>query len=151
MPSAQSNGKREAFSRLEVEKALYAASEMISLTVVSSALPENSNIGSLDLWELENKVTQILTDTVNCINDVAPSMGEDLAFEIKRRRSFLVDDMVNLFLECIKDAFGTAVEVEHTAPRGITIRLSKQIHKKDFINKEFKSTIYDVMRYLLGK
>ena len=151
MPSAQFNGKREAISRLEVEKALYAASEMISYAVVSSALPDDSNIGSIDLWELENKITQILTDTVNCINDVAPSMGEDLAFEIKRRRSSLVDEMVNLFLGCIKDAFGSMVEVEHTAPRGITVRLSKKVRNKDFINKEFKYTIYDVMRYLLGK
>jgi len=149
LDSAQFNGKRESVYRLEVEKALYSAAEVISSTIVTAALP-NDAVGCLDLWELENKITRSLTEAVNSINEVAPALGEDLSFEIKRRRSFLVNDLVNLFVECLKDAYGQSVEVDRRSARRILIKLSNA-RNKDFIKKEFKSTVYDVLRYLLGK
>jgi hypothetical protein len=150
LPTAQFNGKREAVSRLEVEKALYLASDAVASAIINSLLPCDSNIGTLDLWELENRITQILAKTVDSISEVAPSMGEDLSFEIKRRRSMLVDDLINLFTECLKDAFGPSVKIEHSSARKVSVRLSSKIARKDFIQKDFRATIYDVLRYLLG-
>lgn len=151
MSNTQSNSRRETITRLEVEKALFTACEMITSTMFTSAFPEHTREGSLDLWELELKITQVLTDTANSIADVAPAMANDLSFEVKRRRAMLIDDMVNLFIECIRDAFGHLVQVEYTTPRVITISTSPEVGKKDFIQKEFKSTIYDVLRNLIGK
>jgi len=149
--NTQSNGRRETITRLEVEKALFTASEMIASMMYSSAFPAHTNEGSLDLWELEYKITQVLTDTANSIAGVAPAMANDLTFEVKRRRAILIDDMVNLFIECMRDAFGHMVQVEYTTPRVITISVSPEVGKKDFIQKEFKSIMYDVLRNLIGK
>ena len=150
MPTAQFNGKREAVSRLEVEKALYSASDVLASVIIDSLLPNDSNSRTLDLLELESRITQILAKTVDSISEVAPSMSEDLSFEIKRRRSMLVDDLINLFTECLKDAFGPSVKIEHHSPRKISVRISGKFTKKDFILKDFRATIYDVLRYLLG-
>jgi hypothetical protein len=149
--NTQSNGRRETMTRLEVEKALFTASEMITSTMFTSAFPDHTNEGSLDLWELEYKITQVLTDTANSIAEVAPTIANDLSFEVKRRRAMLIDDMVNLFIECIRDAFGPLIQVEYATPRVITVSASSEIGKKDFIQKEFKSTTYDVLRNLIGK
>jgi hypothetical protein len=149
--NTQSNGRRETMTRLEVEKALFTASEMITSTMFTSAFPEHTNEGSLDLWELEYKITQVLTNTSNSIAEVAPAMANDLSFEVKRRRAMLIDDMVNLFIECLRDAFGPLIHVEYATPRVITISTSVEVGKKDFIQKEFKSTMYDVLRNLIGK
>jgi len=149
--NTQSNSRRETITRLEVEKALFTASEMIASMMYSSAFPDHAGEGSLDLWELEYKITQVLTDTANNIAETAPAMANDLTFEVKRRRAILINDMVNLFLECMRDAFGHLVLVEYTTPRVITIRVSPEIGKKDFIQKEFKSIMYDVLRNLIGK
>jgi len=149
--NTQSNGRREMMSRLEVEKALFTASEMITSTMFTSAFPDHTREGSLDLWELEFKITQVLIDTANNIAEVAPAMANGLSFEVKRRRATLIDDMVNLFIECIRDAFGSLVQVEYATPRVIAISASAEVGKKDFIQKEFKSTMYDVLRNLIGK
>ena len=151
MSNTQSNGRREMMSRLEVEKALFTASEMITSTMFTSAFPDHTREGSLDLWELEFKITQVLIDTANNIAEVAPAMANGLSFEVKRRRATLIDDMVNLFIECIRDAFGSLVQVEYATPRVIAISASAEVGKKDFIQKEFKSTMYDVLRNLIGK
>ncbi len=151
MSNTQSNGRRETITRLEVEKALFTASEMIASMMYTSAFPNHTSEGSLDLWELEYKITQVLTDTANSIAEVAPTMANGLSFEVKRRRAILIDDMVNLFIECIRDAFGSLVQVEYTTPRVITIGISPEVGKKDFIQKEFKSIMYDVLRNLIGK
>jgi hypothetical protein len=94
---------------------------------------------------------QILSETVNTILEVAPVLGSNLSYELKCRRSVLIGDVVKDFLECISDAFGEELEIERTTPRLTSIRLSKELKKKDFIEKEFKSTIYDVLRNLIGK
>jgi len=70
---------------------------------------------------------------------------------VKKRQSILIGDIVNSFIECIGDAFGPAIEIERTTPRVISVRLSKEVKKKDFIEKEFKSTAYDALRYLLER
>jgi hypothetical protein len=149
--NTQSNSRRETITRLEVEKALFTASEMIASMMYTSAFPTHTNDGSLDLWELEYKITQVLTDTANSIAEAAPAMANDLTFEVKRRRAILIDDMVNLFIECMRDAFGPLVQVEYTTPRVIIISVSPEVGKKDFIQKEFKSIMYDVLRNLIGK
>jgi hypothetical protein len=41
--------------------------------------------------------------------------------------------------------------VEYATPRVIAISASAEVGKKDFIQKEFKSTMYDVLRNLIGK
>jgi len=151
LPKTPFLSRRGTLSRLEVEKAIYTASERIASTIISSALPESAPAGTLDLWELENVITQILTEAVNSVMEVDPILGEDLSFEIRRRRSTLMDDMVSLFLECVRDAFGQSVEIDYTTPRIISVRLSKAVSNKDFIQKEFKSTIYEMLRYLIGK
>jgi hypothetical protein len=149
--NTQSNSRRETITRLEVEKALYTASEMISSMMYASAFPTHTSEGSLDLWELEYKITQVLTDTANSIAEAAPAMANDLTFEVKRRRAILINDMVNLFIECMRDAFGSQFRVEYTTPRVITVSVSPEIGKKDFIQRELKSIMYDVLRNLIGK
>lgn len=151
MPKTPFLSRRGKLSRLEVERAIYTASERISSSIIASALPESAPAGTLDLWELENIIMQILTEAVNSVMEVDPILGEDLSFEIRRRRSTLIDDMVSLFLECIRDAFGSSVEIDYPTPRTISVRLSKAVGKRDFIQKEFKSTIYEMLRYLIGK
>jgi hypothetical protein len=143
--------KRGMLSRLEVERAIYTASERISSSIIALSLPESATVGTIDLWELENIIMQILTEAINSVIDVDPILGEDLSFEIRRRRSSLIDDMVSLFLECIRDAFGNSVEIDYPTPRTIAVRLSRSVSKRDFIQKEFKSTIYEMLRYLIGK
>jgi hypothetical protein len=151
LPKTPFLSRRGKLSRLEVERAIYTASERISSSIIASALPEFAPAGTLDLWELENIIMQILTEAVNSVMEVDPILGEDLSFEIRRRRSALIDDMVSLFLECVRDAFGSSVEIDYPTPRTISVRLSKAVGKRDFIQKEFKSTIYEMLRYLIGK
>lgn len=114
-------------------------------------MPEYSAEGAINLWEIETKFNQILTETVNSVSEVAPVLGRELSSGVMKRRSIIIGDIVNSFIECIGDAFGPAIEIEHTTPRVISVRLSRDVKKKDFIEKEFKSTAYDVLRYLLGR
>lgn len=151
MPKTPFLSRRGMLSRLEVERAIYTASERISSSIIALSLPESAPAGTIDLWELENIIIQILTEAVNSVMEVDPILGEDLSFEIRRRRSSLIDDMVSLFLECVRDAFGSSVEIDYPTPRTISVRLSRAVSKRDFIQKEFKSTIYEMLRYLVGK
>jgi hypothetical protein len=119
--------------------------------MLSSAMPDYSTDGVIDLWEIERKFNQILAETVDSVSEVAPVLGSELSSGVKKRRSILIGDIVNSFIECIGDAFGPAIEIERTTPRVISVRLSREVKKKDFIEKEFKSTAYDALRYLLGR
>jgi hypothetical protein len=114
-------------------------------------MPDYSTDGVIDLWEIETKFSQILTETVDSISEVAPVLGSEFSSGVKKRQSILIGDIVNSFIECIGDAFGPAIEIERTTPRVISVRLSKEVKKKDFIEKEFKSTAYDALRYLLER
>lgn len=142
--------RRESLTRLGVDKAIYSASEKISQLLYSSAFPQYSREGYIDLWELESIVSAILTEAINEITAVDPATGEAFSFEIKNRSS-LIDDMVTLILECIRDAFGSSVEIDYPTPRIISVRPVFNICKRDFIQKEFKITIYEVLARLLRK
>jgi diacylglycerol kinase len=149
--TAQSSGRREIFTLLEVEKTLFTAAELMTSTILSSAMPDYSTDGVIDLWEIETKFSQILTETINSVTEVAPLLGGELSSGVKKRQSILISGLVNSFIECVVDAFGSTIEIERTTPRIISVRLSREVKKKDFIEKEFKSTAYDALRYLLGR
>jgi len=123
----------------------------MTATILSSAMPDCSTDGVIDLWEIETKFSQILNETVNSVSEVAPMLGGELSSRVKKRQSILVDELVNSFIACIGDAFGHEIEIERTTPRVISVRFSGEVKKKDFIEKEFKSTVYDALRYLLGR
>jgi hypothetical protein len=151
MTTAQSSDRRETFTHVEVEEALFTAAELMTSTILSTAMPDYSTDGVIDLWEIETKFSQILTETVDSVSEVAPVLGSEFSSGVKKRQSILIGDIVNSFIECISDAFGPTIEIERTTPRVISVRLSKEVKKKDFIEKEFKSTAYDALRYLLGR
>ncbi|MGQ9759222.1 MAG: hypothetical protein ACUVQ5_01420 [Candidatus Methanomethylicaceae archaeon] len=142
--------RRESMTRFEVDKALFTASEKISSLFYSSAFPKHSIEGQIDLWDLESTVSAILTEAVNEITSVDPVSGDKLSFEIKNR-STLVDDIVMLLLEHVKDAFGPSIEIYYPAPRIISIKPTALIRKKEFIQKEFEITIYETLIGLLRR
>ena len=130
---------------------MFTASELMTSTLLSAAMPDCITEGVIDLWEIETKFNQILAETVNTISEVAPVLGNNLSYGLKCRRSVLIGDVVRDFLECISDAFGEELEIERTTPRLTSIRLSNGVKKKDFIEKEFKSTVYDELKQLLTR
>lgn len=136
--------RRESLTRLGVDKAIFTASEKISDLIHSSAFPENSTDGYIDLWELEGVVSTILTDTINELTNIDPATGEEFAFQIRNRPS-LLDDIVSLVLDCIKDAFGSSIDIDYPTPRIISLRLFSSRSKMNFIKREFRITIYEVL------
>lgn len=141
--------RRESLTRLGVDKAIYSASEKISDLIYASAFPAHSTEGYIDLWELESVVSAILTETINELTMVDPAIGEEFSFEVKNRPS-LIDDMVTLILECVKDAFGSSIEIEYPTPRIIFLK-SLWVRSKSFIRKEFRLTIYELLSGLVKK
>ena len=150
MPNTQYNGKKEALTRLELEKILYSASEKVSSTILSSAMPEFERRGTIDLWELDNALGSVLNATVKSVGSIDPSLAEGLSFEIKRRKSTLLDDLVSLLLESLKDAYRESIEIDYPTPRIIHIRFMKGAEKTSFIRKEFGSKVYEILRHLIG-
>ncbi|MCX8181762.1 MAG: hypothetical protein N3D12_01460 [Candidatus Methanomethyliaceae archaeon] len=141
--------RRESLTRIGVDKAIYAASEKISDLIYSSAFPTHSMEGYIDLWELESAVSAILTETVNELTTLDPATGEEFLFEAKNRPS-LIDDMVTLILDCVKDAFGSSIEIEYPTPRIIFLK-SLWSKSKSFIKREFRLTIYEMLIRLIKK
>ncbi|MEM4658764.1 MAG: hypothetical protein QXX77_10140 [Candidatus Methanosuratincola sp.] len=141
--------RRESLTRLGVDKAIYSASEKISDLIYASAFPAHSTEGYIDLWELESVVSAILTETVNELTTVDPAAGEEFSFEVKNHPS-LIDDIVTLVLECVKDAFGSSIEIEYPTPRIIFLK-SLWGRSKSFIKREFRLTIYEILVGLIKK
>lgn len=141
--------RRESLTRLEVDKAIFSASEKISDLIYASAFPAHSMEGYIDLWELESVVGTILTETVNELTTLDPAAGEEFSFEVKNRPS-LIDDMVTLILECVKDAFGSSIEIEYPTPRIIFLK-SLWSRSKSFFRREFRLTIYEMLTGLIRK
>ena len=141
--------RRESLTRLGVDKAIYSASEKISDLIYSSAFPANSTEGYIDLWELESAVSVIFTETINELTTVDPVKGEEFSFGVKNRPS-LIDDIVTLVLDCVKDALGSSINIEYPTPRIIFLR-SLWNRPKSFLRKEFRLTIYEVLSGLIKK
>jgi hypothetical protein len=151
LPNSQFNSRKEAVSKLELEKVLYDASESISSKILSSAIPDSKSHGKIDLWELENLLTPILNSVVNGVSSIDYSLAESLSFEIKRRKSSLLDDIVSFLLESLKDAFRDSIEIDYPTPRIIHLRFRKKIENTAFLKKEFSIKVYDILRHLVGK
>ncbi len=151
MPNTQFNGKKEALTRIELEKILYSTAEKVSSAILSNALPEFECDGTIDLLELENTLMPILSSAVVSISSIDPNLADALSFEIKRRKSALIDDIVSLLLESLKDAFRNSIEIDYPTPRIIHLRFIKGAEKTFFIRKEFGSRVYEILRHLIGK
>ncbi len=150
MPNIQFNGRKGALSRLEIEKVLYATSEKIALAILSYVFKGAKEQSTIDLWELENLVGQILDDAVRKIGTVDLPLAESLSFEIKRRKSALVGDMTNLLLECMKDAFRDSVKITYSTPRMISVTI-KANKDPGFMRRELKEIIYEMLRHLVSR
>ena len=60
MSNSQFNGRKEALSKLELEKVLYDTSDKTSSKILSSAIPDSEVHGIIDLYELENTLAPFL-------------------------------------------------------------------------------------------
>lgn len=151
LPKPQFNDRREALSGIELEKILYEASERLSSQMLSGISNERGTSITIDLWELENLLLPALNATVNEIRIFDESRAEDFSFELKRRRNTLAHDLVNLLVDCIKDAYRDSVEVNYFDNRLISIKFNKRAENLAAVRKEFGCRIYEVLMHLLGK
>ncbi|MDI9643931.1 MAG: hypothetical protein QFX35_01780 [Candidatus Verstraetearchaeota archaeon] len=151
MPKPQYNDRKEALSGLELEKALFDASERVAKQMFSGLLPERGLDLSIDLWELENLLLPILNAVVNEIRIFDESKAEDFSFELKRRRNSIPHDLVNMLIECFKDAYRDGVEVEYSSAKLVSIRFLKGVGNLSAVKKEFSNRVYELFRHLLGK
>ncbi|MCX8170039.1 MAG: hypothetical protein N3D72_03000 [Candidatus Methanomethyliaceae archaeon] len=136
--------RRESFTKLEVEMAIFDACERIASYIFSRAFPKNACEGIIDLWELEITVDSILTDIIEKISLIDPVTAEVLSYEI-REKPHLIDRAIPSMLECIKDAFGSLIMISNLNPRTIQIRLSPFIKNRNFIRKDLRTIIYEIM------
>lgn len=150
MSKKQSNRRRNSLVRLEVEKILYSTSEEVAFQIISFAVPTNGNKSSLELWELENRLTSIFNSAINLIREVNSNVGEAFSFELKRRSRTLMDDLISLFLESLRDAFREGVDVDYPMPRVIRLTFRNKIENVAFIKKDYSMKVYEVLRHLLG-
>lgn len=151
MPKPQYNDRREALSGLELEKALFDASERVSSQMTSGLAPERGANLNIDLWELENLLLPILNAAVNEIRIFDESKAEDFSFELKRRRNSLPHDLVNMLIECFRDAYRDDVEIEYSSTKVVSIRFLKNVGNLSAVKKEFGNRVYELLRHLLGK
>ncbi|MBC7126669.1 MAG: hypothetical protein ABC585_05230 [Candidatus Methanosuratincola petrocarbonis] len=151
MPKPQFNDRKEALSGLELEKVLYDASERLSSQILSGINPERGLSLTIDVWELENFLLPSLNAAVNEIRIFDEMKAEDFSFELKRRRNTLTHDLVNLLIECLRDAYREDIAVEYSATKVVTIRFLKKVENISAVRKEFANRVYEVLRHLLGK
>jgi len=142
--------RRESITKLEVEIAIFEACERISSYIFSRAFPKNSYEGVIDLWELEITIDSILADIIDRISLVDPATAEILSYEI-RGKTHLINKIIPLITESIKDAFGQYVIISNLNPRTIYVRLSPIIKNKNFIQKDLKAIIYETIINTINK
>uniref|UniRef100_A0A7J3V065 Uncharacterized protein n=1 Tax=Candidatus Methanosuratincola petrocarbonis (ex Vanwonterghem et al. 2016) TaxID=1867261 RepID=A0A7J3V065_9CREN len=151
MPKPQFNDRKEALSGLELEKVLYDASERLSSQILSGISPERGLNLTIDVWELENLLLPALNAAVNEIRIFDEMKAEDFSFELKRRRNTLAYDLVNLLIECLRDAYRDDVAVEYAATKVVSIKFLNKVENLSVVKKEFTNRVYEVLRHLLGK
>lgn len=142
--------RRESITKLEVEMAIFEACERISSYVFSRAFPKSSCEGVIDLWELEITIDSILADIVDRISFIDPTTAEVLSCEIKGK-THLINKIMPLIIESIKDAFGQYIIISNLNPRTIYLRLSPLIKNKSFIQKDLKAIIYETIISAINK
>lgn len=142
--------RRESITKIEVEMAIFEACERISSYIFSRAFPKNSCEGIIDLWELEITVDSVLADAIDRISLIDPTTAEVLSYEIKGK-GHLINKIVPLIVEAIKDAFGQHVIVSNLNPRTIYFKLSPMVKNKNFIQKDLKAIIYETMVNAINK
>ncbi len=135
---------------IEIDKILYSTSESVASQILSAAIPANGNKGSIEMWELENRLTPIFNSAINRIREVNANVGEVLSFELKRRSGTLMDDLISLLLESLRDAFRSGLDVDYPTPRTIHLTFEKNVENAAFIRKEYAMKVYDVLRHLVG-
>jgi hypothetical protein len=113
-------------------------------------MPANGNKGSLELWEIENRLTPIFNSAINLISEINPNVGDVLSFELKRRSRTLTDDLISLLLESLRDAFRDGVDVDYPTPRTIHLAFRNSVDNVAFIRKEYSAKVYEVLRHLVG-
>jgi len=146
----QFSHRRNSLVRIEVDKILYSASESVASQILSAAMPANGNKGSLELWEIENRLTPIFNSAINLISEINPNVGDVLSFELKRRSRTLTDDLISLLLESLRDAFRDGVDVDYPTPRTIHLAFRNSVDNVAFIRKEYSAKVYEVLRHLVG-
>lgn len=105
----------------------------------------------IDVWELENLLLPALNATVNEIRIFDEMKAEDFSFELKRRRNTLAHDLVNLLIECMRDAYRDDVVVDHIATKVVSIRFLKRVGNIFAVKREFTNMVHDVLWHLLWK
>jgi hypothetical protein len=133
--------RKGSFTKLEVEKAIFEACERISSLLYSNIFKNDEGI--IDLWDRELKINSIILDTIEKISFVDPALAEVLSLETKRRYGF-TKEIISSIMECLKDAFGSSIIIRDTSPRMIYLK-HYLIGNKEFIQKEFKFIIYDII------
>lgn len=149
MSRTPSNRRRNSLVKIEIDKILYSTSELISSQVLSIAVPANGSKGVIEMWELENRLTPTFNSAINSIRDVSAVKAEDLSFELTRRGSAIVDDLISLLLECLRDAFRASVDIDYPIPRTIHVIFKSKVDNTSFIKKEYTSKVYEVLKHLL--
>ncbi len=137
--------RKGSFTKLEVEKAIYEACERISSLFYSSIFKNNEGI--IDIWEMELKINSIILEAIEKISFIDPAIAEILSLETKRRYGF-IREIVSSIMECLKDAFGSSIIIRDSSPRMIYLK-HYLIGNKEFIQKEFKHVIYDIIMGLI--
>ncbi len=136
---------------MALEKILYDASERLSSQILSGISPEREMSFKIDVWELENLLLPALNATVNEIRIFDEMKAEDFSFELKRRRNTLAHDLVNLLIECMRDAYRDDVVVDHIATKVVSIRFLKRVGNIFAVKREFTNMVHDVLWHLLWK
>ncbi|MCS7098505.1 MAG: hypothetical protein NZ922_05975 [Candidatus Methanomethyliaceae archaeon] len=142
--------RRESFTKLEIEMAIFDACERMASYIFSRIFPKNSYEGIIDLWELEITVDSILADVIEKISLIDPATAEVLSYEI-REKPHLIDRAIPSMLECIKDAFGSLIMISNINQRTIQVKLSPLIRNRSFIRKDLRTILYEIIISAINK
>ncbi len=136
-------------TRIEIDKILYSTSELVASQILSVAIPAKGSKGLIEMWELENRLTPKFNSAINSIRDVSATKAEDFSFELTRRGNAIVDDLISLLLESLRDAFRTNIDIDYPTPRTIHISFKNKVENPSFIKKEYASKVYDFLKHLV--
>lgn len=140
------HGNREAFTQIEVEKILLDTSEKISNLFFEPLKTSAPKPISIDLWLLENGVWQLCTSAINSMSAINAEMADRFLYEYRKRKTTFADDLVNIFINVLRDALGASVDVSFSSPRFLTVSLVSNQKVLNAMNREFTHVVCDVLR-----
>lgn len=146
---AHRHPSRELSPQVEVERIILEAAEKIADLFMDPITSSKPLAASIDLWSLETALSHIISDAAQSLNFVNPDQASRFIYEFRRKKVTIVDDLVSLFINTIRDAARNMVKIDFSSPRLMIVEVDSSFTGLKAVRKEFIQVIYDVLRQFL--